>query len=141
MMKINFFGKIIVSSYLFLILIFTVINFLIHIVSNKIANWEFFSYNFFGSIIVYLLVSIFCYLLFMIFPKVIYHPVYGLFFLLIFLELSFFLISGTSLSYVILKYMVPEKNYIMLFYPLCLILVVVFMGLKYRDKMVNVQNS
>ena len=131
-----FSGKTIMKAYLQLVVIFNLINFVIHIVLNKVADWELFSYNFFGSIIVYLLVSILCYLFWRVFPKAIFHPLFGVL-LLVFLEFSFLTISGTSLTYAILNHMLAEQNYILLLYPFCLILVGIYIKLKFSARLLR----
>lgn len=127
--------KTIILEFLVSLIIFNIVNIFIHIIFKEIANIEFFSYNFFGSIIVYLICFILDYIFCRVIPSVKNSIFIDTLFLLIFLEIAFFLISGVSLSYTIIRIAVPEKNYIMFFYPLCIILVKFFFF--FKDKMIK----
>lgn len=100
--------------------LFNVFNILINIFFKEIADWELFSYHLFSCLTSYFI----CFLLFLLFsiffPFIFRHTLINTFILLFCLELSFFFISGESLTYTIL-FAWNDKNYMMFFYPVCII--------------------
>ncbi len=99
---------------------FNTFNVLINILFPEITDWELFSYHLFSCLTSYFI----CFLLFLLFsiffPFIVEHTFIRIFILLLCLELSFFFISGESLVYSIL-FAWNDKNYIMFFYPVCII--------------------
>lgn len=114
-------AKNIATEWLISFITFNIINIFINILFNKIADWELFSYHLFGSFIGYAICFVLQFWIYRLFP-VLVKPVFSnLFVLLLCLEVSYFLLFRTSLTYIIIRFAWSDKNYMMFFYPLCLI--------------------
>ncbi|NMH28498.1 hypothetical protein [Flavobacterium silvaticum] len=101
------------------LLVFNLINFTLFIIFQSVNDWELFSYNLFGSILVY-----FIFFLTSVLRSLIFSTTNFLLKIigdLLFLELSFMIAAGGSLLYHILFYAISDENYILFFYPICLI--------------------
>ncbi len=112
------------TEWLISLILFNVFNIFTNIVFKEIADWELFSYHLFGSLISYFI----CFLLFLLFsiffPFIVKHTFISIFILLLCLELSFFFISGESLTYSIL-FAWNGNNYMLFFYPICIIATII----------------
>lgn len=103
--------------------VFNIVNILINVFFNEIADWELFSYHLFGSLISYFICFALQFLVYRVFPAIVKHTLSNLFILLLCLEASYFVIIGTSLTYTIIRFAWSDKNYMMFFYPLCVIVI------------------
>lgn len=111
-----------VLTYILSILLFLTISFVIFILLPKISDWELFSFNLYGGLLFYGL-AILPYSLFASFVKLDKVKSYIIIVVLLFsTELVALVISGKSILLAIITSMVKDENYILLAYPLVLIM-------------------
>ena len=131
MMKVQIKG--VVFEWFWSFALFSVVNIIINILFAKFPNWELFSYHLFGSFISYLICFSLLFGIYKMFPSIVKHSFLSILIILFCLELSFFLISGVSLSYTIFVFAWSDNNYMMFFYPLSVIATRLFTIIKNKD--------
>ena len=114
------------------------VSYLVLIFFPRIEDWELFSYNFYGSIFIYGL-ALFFYLIFLSLIKPDRIKWYSIFLVLfIGMEVSALVQAGASITFSIFTTMVMDENYILLAYPIFLILsFVIFLKLLRIDSPPN----
>jgi hypothetical protein len=111
-----------ILTYTLGILLFTIVSYAMFILLPKIKDWELFSFNFYGCLLFYG-VAILPYLLFASLIKLDNIKPYMLIaVILLNVELISFLISGQSIIATILTSMKSSENYILIAYPLVLLM-------------------
>jgi len=111
-----------ILTYLLGILLFLIVSYIMFILLPKIKDWELFSFNFYGSLLFYGVATL-PYLLFaslIKLDKVKSYMVIAV--ILLSVELISFIISGQSIIVTILTSMKSSENYILIAYPLVLLI-------------------
>ena len=98
--------------------LFNFFNCLMFLVFTKINDWELFSYNFFGSFIIYSLSFLIYFILSLFLNFIISNFVFKLLTLLLLVDFVSLLIAEKSMILTIFTNMIKDKNYILIFYPL-----------------------
>lgn len=115
--------KNIATEWLMSFITFNTINAIVAVFFNKIADWELFSYHLLGSFIGYAICFVLQFWIYRLFPVLVKSVFSNMFVLLLCLEVSYFLLFRTSLTYIIIRFAWSDKNYMMFFYPLCVIVI------------------
>ncbi len=111
-----------ILTYALGVVLFLIVNYLVFIVLPKIEDWELFSFNFYGSLLLYGL-AIIPYILFALLIKLNIVKSYIIIVVLILsVELISFLVAGQSIIVTILTSMKSNGNYILIAYPLILLI-------------------
>lgn len=110
-----------VRWYFITLIIFNCFSCLIFLVFTKNNDWELFSFNFFGSFIIYTLSFLVYFILSLFLNFINSNSLFRLITLLVLIDLVSLFIAEKSIALSIFTNMVKDENYILLFYPLSLI--------------------
>ena len=111
-------------TYFITFIVFNLFNSIVFLIKPEFKDWELFSYNLYGSLLFLILGGV-LFSLFLIANKYfkIKNKLVVLIIMYCLIEIPVFLMTGTLISKVIVKTILGQgKNYIMIFYPLSLIL-------------------
>lgn len=108
-----------IATYLAAIPIFLVLSFLLFIAFSKIIDWELFSFNLYTCMVLFLLSSLVCFLLSFGIKQMNNYLLAAL--VMILPDLISLIVSGDSIYVNIFSTMVKDDNYILLAYPISLL--------------------
>lgn len=120
-------NKFITVEWILSLILFNIVNLIVNLMFEKFPDWELFTYHLFYSFLSYFISCLLQLILNRIFHSIIKHRVLCFLSILFCLEISFLLTSGISMSYTILKFAWSDENYMMIFYPISILIIKIFM--------------
>ncbi len=122
-----------VRTYSLAIVIFNLFNSIVFLFYPKVKDWELFSYNFYGCLLFFFLSMILFSITSFLSRFLKFNSLFLLLIMIFLIEISAFIIADTSIAKLILDIVTGKNNnYIMMFYPLSVIISYVFVKVYFR---------
>ncbi|TCI84446.1 hypothetical protein [Tenacibaculum sp. M341] len=109
-------------TYILGLILFNIFNYTLNIVLPEFKDWELFSFNFYGSLLFYIISMVLYIILFILVKTLKINSLILLVILVLLPEIPAIFMAGNSIIISIFTTMVKDQNYTLLLYPLTIII-------------------